>query len=92
MNYTQNAKISQVSEQTLILGVDVGSEVHYARAFNWRGIELSKKPFHFINDAVGFQSFLRWADTYAKTIEAEKILVGCEPTGHYWFNLAKYYS
>ena len=47
MDYTQNAKISQVSEQTLILGVDVESEVHYARAFNWRGIELSKKPFRF---------------------------------------------
>ena len=57
MDYTQNAKISQVSEQTLILGVDVGSEVHFTRAFNWRGIELSKKPFHFTNDAVGFQSF-----------------------------------
>lgn len=90
MDYTQNAKISQVSEQTLILGVDVGSEVHFTRAFNWRGIELSRKPFHFTNDAVGFQSFLRWADTYAKTAKAEKVLVGCEPTGHYWFNLAKY--
>ena len=84
MDYTQNAKISQVSEQTLILGVDVGSEVHFTRAFNWRGIELSRKPFHFTNDAVGFQSFLRWADTYAKTTKAEKVLVGCEPTGHYF--------
>ena len=40
MDYTQNSKISQVSEQTLILGVDVGSEVHYARSLNWRGIRL----------------------------------------------------
>ena len=43
MDYTQNAKIAQVTEKTLVIGVDVGSETHYARAFNWRGQELSKK-------------------------------------------------
>ena len=37
MDYTQNAKIAQVTEKTLIIGVDIGSENHYARAYNWRG-------------------------------------------------------
>ena len=40
---TQNTKIEAVTEKTLVVGIDVGSEFHYARAFDWRGIEYSKK-------------------------------------------------
>ena len=32
MNYTQNAKILQVKETTLIIGIDIASEEHYAKA------------------------------------------------------------
>ena len=46
---TQNAKIEAITEKTLVLGIDVGSETHYARAFDHRGIEYSKKPFKFSN-------------------------------------------
>ena len=60
MNYTQNQKISQVTETTLIVGVDIGSETNFARAFNWRGQELSKKVFRFNNSQEGFQSFLAY--------------------------------
>lgn len=45
MDYTQNSKIAQVTEKTLVVGVDTGSETNFARAFNWRGQELSKKAF-----------------------------------------------
>ena len=55
MDYTQNAKIAQVTEKTLVIGVDVGSETHYARAFNWRGQEFSKKAFSFGNDLGGYR-------------------------------------
>ena len=59
MNYnTQNAKIASITEKTLIVDIDVGSETHYARAFNWRNYEYSKKPFAFSNDEAGFASFL----------------------------------
>lgn len=34
MNYTQNSKIAQVTERTLDIGVDIGSESNFARAFN----------------------------------------------------------
>ena len=30
---TQNTKIEAITEKTLVLGIDVGSETHYARAF-----------------------------------------------------------
>ena len=39
---TQNAKIAAITEKTLIIGIDVGSETHFARAFNWRGYEFSR--------------------------------------------------
>ncbi|MFR8990439.1 MAG: hypothetical protein ACLVH9_04650 [Fusobacterium sp.] len=52
MNCNQNFKISQVTEETLVLGVDVGSATHYVRAFNWRGLELSK-VFKFKNSFDG---------------------------------------
>ena len=51
---TQNAKIEAITEKTLVLGIDVGSETHYARAFDYRGIEYSKKPFKFSNTEAGF--------------------------------------
>ena len=61
MNYnTQNAKIASITEKTLIVGIDVGSETHYARAFDWRNYEYSKKPFAFNNDEAGFAAFKAW--------------------------------
>ena len=33
MNSTQNKKIEQVNKTTMIVGIDVGSEKHYFRAF-----------------------------------------------------------
>ena len=42
MSITQNGKMSQVTVGTIVVGVDIASETHYARAFDWRGIELAK--------------------------------------------------
>lgn len=90
MNYTQNSKIAQVTERTLVVGVDIGSETNYARAFNWRGQEVSKKAFRFSNSREGFQSFLDYLRSNQANAATEQIIVGCEPTGHYWFTLARY--
>lgn len=58
MNYnTQNEKIKSIAEKTLIVGIDVGRETHYARTFDWRNYEYSKKPFAFRNTEAGFQEF-----------------------------------
>ena len=46
---TQNAKIAPITEKTLIVGIDVGSVTHYARAFDWRNYEYIKKPLEFSN-------------------------------------------
>ena len=57
---TQNAKIAAITEKTLIIGIDVGSETHFARAFNWRGYEFSRKPLEFSNTEEGFETFRIW--------------------------------
>ena len=87
MNNTQNKKITQVTDDTLIVGVDIGSESHWARAILARGYEVSKKPFHFDNTEEGFERFVTWAYGLAAENKLKKIIIACEPTGHYWFNL-----
>ena len=88
MNYTQNEKLLQVGEENLIIGIDVGSKKHYARAFDWRGIEYSKKAFAFSNDVEWFAGFLEWISAIRKKNGKETVIPGMEPTGHYWFDLA----
>ena len=87
---TQNAKIEAITEKTLVLGIDVGSETHYARAFDYRGIEYSKKPFKFSNTEAGFVTFKEWILDIKERHEKDKVVLGMEPTGHYWFNLGKF--
>lgn len=90
MNNTQNKKIAQVTDDTLIVGVDIGSKNHWARAILTRGYEVSKKPFSFDNTEEGFGSFVTWAYGRAAENNLKKIIIACEPTGHYWFNLYDY--
>ena len=90
MNYTQNEKIEQVTDSTMVVGVDIGSQIHYARAFDNRGRELIKRVFSFHNDLEGFNSFNLWAETLKTENKKTAVLIGCEPTGHYWFAFAKY--
>ena len=59
MNCKQNQKINQVKESTLVVGIDIGSTTQYARAFDWRGIELSK-VFKFSNSRGGFVGLKDW--------------------------------
>ena len=87
---TQNAKIAAITEKTLIIGIDVGSETHFARAFNWRGYEFSRKPLEFSNTEEGFETFRTWIEELKTKHGMDEVIPGMEPTGHYWFNLGKF--
>lgn len=89
MKYTQNLRIMQVDEKTLVVGVDIAKQVHYARAFDNRGIELAKLV-SFTNDAEGFKCFTEWVSTIKNKYKKEHVIVGMEPTGHYWFTFAQH--
>lgn len=86
--FDKNEKFSFISDDMLILGCDVGSETHYLRAIDTRGRELSKSAFPFSNDSEGFQSAKEWAVRIAAEHDKKQIVLGLEPTGHYWFCLA----
>lgn len=89
MNCSQNSKINQVTEKTMVIGIDIAHETQWARAFDWRGVELGK-VFRFENSKEGFETFGRWVEKLKHSTEKSAVMVGAEPTGHYWFNLASY--
>lgn len=88
--FTQNEKIALVDDKTLVIGADVGSEKHDIRAFDNRGREFSKKAFEFENNEAGFEKAKAWIFMIRDEKHMEKVMVGLEPTGHYWFNLASW--
>ena len=85
MNCTQNNKLMQITPETMVVGVDIGSEVHFARAYDFRGFEFSKKAFRFENTRDGFNAFDTWVTDLMKKNKKTKAFVGMEPTGHYWY-------
>jgi len=89
MNYTQNRKIKQVKESTLVVGIDIAKRTHVARAQDYRGIQYGK-PISFENDKLGFERLIYWIKEMEKKHNKAETIVGMEPTGHYWLNLEQY--
>lgn len=87
MNYTQKKKIEQVKPTTLVVGIDIAKKKHVARAQDFRGIEYGE-ALVFNNDQEGLLQLLDWLKTLQEENKKEDIIVGMEPTGHYWLNLA----
>ncbi|MGG1764067.1 IS110 family transposase, partial [Parageobacillus toebii] len=87
MNYTQNRKIEQVTDQTLVIGMDIAKQKHYASMVDARGRVL-KKPFPVIQSRSGFEQFYASIQEAMKEFGKTEVIVGIEPTGHYWLNLA----
>ncbi|SDC76933.1 Transposase, partial [Candidatus Frackibacter sp. WG11] len=78
MYYTQNDKIKQVKNSTLVVGVDIAKNKHAARAFNYRGIEYDKAIF-FLNTEEGFKKFLHWIKKISEKENKTDVIVGMEP-------------
>ena len=89
MKFTQNERILQIKNETLVVGIDIGKETHYARAFDQRGIELAKL-LRFSNTAQGYGALEDWMQTIMQQKQKTEVIVGFEPTGHYWFTLGDY--
>ena len=85
--FDKNRKLDFIKDDTLIVGCDVGSETHFVRAIDIRGRELSQGILAFDNNAAGFEDALSWALLVAAQYGKTQIVLGLEPTGHYWFTL-----
>ncbi|WP_339216659.1 IS110 family transposase [Ornithinibacillus sp. FSL M8-0202] len=89
MKYNQNHKIKQITESTLVIGVDIAKENHVARAQDARGIEFGK-PMNIENSRAGFQRFRLWMKSLMREHDKPDVIVGFEPTGHYWMAFAQF--
>ncbi|QFF99362.1 IS110 family transposase [Psychrobacillus glaciei] len=87
MHSKMNNKINQVTENTLVVGIDIAKHVHYACFVDERG-RVIEKAFSVYQSKEGFESlYEKIRQTLLETQKTE-VIVGIEPTGHYWMNLA----
>ncbi|MGI6492089.1 MAG: IS110 family transposase [Pelotomaculum sp.] len=89
MKNRNNQKLEAITPKTLIIGVDIAKQTQWARFVNYRGLEIGK-ALKFQNDRNGFETILASIDAICKNKRLEDVIVGMEPTGHYWKPLANY--
>ena len=85
----RDIKLEAVTPNTLVVGVDIAKETQWARFVNYRGLELGK-ALKFRNNKNGFDSILASIKAICKNKRFDNVIVGMEPTGHYWKPLANY--
>lgn len=88
MNYNQLDKIKQITDQTLIIGTDISKNFHVSRAQDFRGIEFGKS-IKFNNNIIGILEFEKWFKQLMIDNGKTEVIIGMEPTGHYWIPLAR---
>ena len=69
MDFTQNEHLDQITENTLIIGIDAAKHKHVARAIDDRGRDLAKRLV-FSNTLRSFKELMEWAN--ALSIEHQK--------------------
>ena len=83
------AKLEAITPETLIVGVDIAKELQWGRFTDYRGSEIGR-VIKFSNNREGFKNILASIETTCKLKRLAEVVVGMEPTGHYWKPLANY--
>lgn len=81
-------KSKQIQVGTLVVGVDIAKKIHWARVM-YQGQTVGK-AFPFENTKEGFEKFVEAINARKQELGAHSIVVGMEPTGHYFKPLAYY--
>jgi transposase len=89
MKQKQNQRITRITENTLVVGADIAKRIHVARAVDFRGIELGMDCV-FSNEGNGLGKLVTWMKELQQIHRKTDIVLGIEPTGHYWFPLAAF--
>lgn len=74
-----------VSANTLIIGIDIGKQVHFVKMM-LDGVLIN--AFKLPNQGGAFMSLLHTIQQVKNQHQAQATLIGMEPTGHYWLPLA----
>lgn len=84
-----NEKIEAISFSTLVVGVDIAKRDQWARFVDCRGVEHGK-ALKFENNKNGFYAILTRIAELCKEYDFTNVVVGMEPTGHYWKAFANF--
>jgi transposase len=76
--------------QHAVVGIDIAKDVHAAQITDFRGRVLTSRHLSFTNTQEGFEKLLRWMQDNQVKKRLSSFIVGLEPTGHYWFNVANW--
>jgi len=77
-------------EPTVVVGIDIAKRKHWAWVVDGRTEVPVGSPFHFQNSREGFDRLLGKIARAKEKAGATRVVVGMEPTGHYWKPLAWY--
>lgn len=89
MTNSQNLKFNAIESTDAIVGIDIAKNVHGAGIILPNGKEI-KKAFSFHNNKKGFECLVETVKNVLTMLNFEKVIIGMEPTGHYWKNFARY--
>ena len=93
MKNRTDKRLEEITAGTLIVGVDVAKSVHWARLVDYRGVEFGK-ALSFKNNRQGYESIVTRINAVRNMkilrYPIETVMIGMEPTGHYWKPLANY--
>lgn len=84
-----NQKLEAVTFKTLVVGIDIAKHNQWARFVDCRGIEHNK-AINFENNRNGFNAILTRIYKICNEEDFNNVIVGMEPTGHYWKALANF--
>lgn len=84
-----NEKLQAITFSTLVVGIDIAKKNQWARFVDCRGIEHGK-ALKFENNKNGFEKILATIFELCKMEDFTNVVIGMEPTGHYWKPLANY--
>jgi transposase len=83
----QIARRQRIKKTTLVIGLDVGCEFNALCLMNKEGEVLGKYP-RIYNSRKGFDYFLKVVEETKAKKGCRSVLIGLEPTGHYWRKIA----
>ncbi len=83
------ANRQRIKRTTLVIGMDIGNEFNAMCLMNKEGEVLGKYP-RIYNSRKGFDFFLKIIEAMKKKKGLKDVLIGMEPTGHYWRKIAYY--
>jgi transposase len=83
----QVVKRQRIRSTTLVVGVDIGNAFNAVGFMNKQGKVLSSYA-KLYNSRDGFEQFVKMTEGLKTKHRLKDVLIGMEPTGHYWRKLA----